>query len=121
MLIYKSFMMVIILILFNTSFDAVYKHVFNTVCVVILFSSIWPFNLRPDVKTLPRYFTLRTISLDFPPVSIASCLHSRVKNCCFGFSVVYYKMPFITNYSNKLHHFFYFLICFAYQGNVIYK
>ena len=69
-------MMVIILILLNTSFDAVYKHVFNIVCVVILFSSMWSFILRSEVKMSPRCFTLRTISIDFPPISIASRLHS---------------------------------------------
>ena len=65
-------MIIIILILLNTSFDDVYKHVINTVCVEILFSSLWSFNLRPEVKTSPRYFTLHTISIDFPPISIAS-------------------------------------------------
>ena len=69
-------MMVIILILLNTSFDAVYKHVFNIVCVVILFSSMWSFILRSEVKMSPRCFTLRTISIGFPPISIASRLHS---------------------------------------------
>ena len=69
-------MMVIILILLNTSSDAVYKHIFNIVCVVMLFSSMWSFNLRSEVKTLPRYFTLRTISIDLAPISIASFLHS---------------------------------------------
>ena len=43
-------MMVIILILLNTSFDNVYKRGFNTVCVVILFSSIWSFDLRSEIK-----------------------------------------------------------------------
>ena len=72
----QSFVMVIILILVNTSFDAVYKHVLNTVCVVILFCSVWSFDLRFEVKTSPRYFSLRTISIDFTPISIASYLHS---------------------------------------------
>ena len=68
--------MVIFLILLNNLVVAAYKHVFNTVCVVILFSSMWSYNLRSEVKTSPRYFTLRTISVDFPSTSIASCLHS---------------------------------------------
>ena len=68
--------MVIILALLNTSFETVYKHVFNIACVLILFSSMWSFNLRSEVKTSPRYFTFRTISIDFPPISIASWLHS---------------------------------------------
>ena len=69
-------MIVIILILLNTSFEAAHKHVFNIAYVVILFSSMWSFNLRSEVKTSPRYFTFRTISIDFPPISIASWFHS---------------------------------------------
>ena len=68
--------MVIILILLKTSFETAYKHVFNIVCVVILFSSMWSFNLRSDVKTSPRYFTFRTISIDGPPILIASWFRS---------------------------------------------
>ena len=64
----------IILILLNASFEAAHKHVFNIVCVVILFSSMWSFNLRSELKTSPKYFTFRTISIDFPPISIDSCL-----------------------------------------------
>ena len=60
--------MVIILISLNTSSEAAYKHVLNIVCVVIFFSSMWSFNLRSEVKTSPRYFTFRTISIDFPPI-----------------------------------------------------
>ena len=67
--------MVIILILLYTSFEAAYKHVFSIVCVVILFSSMWPFNLRSELKTLTRYFTLQTISIDFLPILIASWLY----------------------------------------------
>ena len=68
-------MMVIILVLLNTSFDAVHKHGFNNVCAVILFSSM-SFNLRSEVKTSTSYFTLRTISIVIPSISTASCLHS---------------------------------------------
>ena len=49
--------MVFILILLNTSFEAAYKHVFSVVCVVILLSSMWSFNLMSEVKTSLRYFT----------------------------------------------------------------
>ena len=43
-------MMVYILILLNTSFDTLYKHGFNIVCVVMLFSSIWSFDLRSEIR-----------------------------------------------------------------------
>ena len=41
----------------------------------MLFSSVWSFNVNSGVKTLPRYFTLCTILIDFPAISVASCLH----------------------------------------------
>ena len=68
--------MMTILILLNTSFEAAYEHVFNIVCAVILFSSMWSFNLRSEVKISPRYFTSRAISIDFSAILIASWLHS---------------------------------------------
>ena len=47
----------------------------ETYLLNMLFSSMWSFNIKSGVKTLPRHFTLCTILIDFPHISIASCLH----------------------------------------------
>ena len=120
----QSFMIVIILILLNISFDAVYKHVFNIVYIVILFSLMGFFKLRSELKryqdVLHFYFEYNFNRI----FSYVNCFLFRffwVLFLMLCFSVVYYQIPFIKNYSNKFYHLFYFLICFAYQCSFIHS